>query len=108
MLVLQSGLKNWDRFDDPWIEHAKWFPLCEYLLKYIGVDFVKDIVKGFTGLKRPAVPNPLPENKLQGLQKLFKNKTPTKQQPPFPPLIYPRGGDDVKEKSTEKCCWGET
>ena len=93
-----GGLKNWDRFDDPWIEHAKWFPLCEYLLKNKGVDFVKDIVKGFTGLKRPAVPNPPPENKLQGLQKLVKNKTPAKQQPLFPPLIDPRGGEDVKEK----------
>ena len=41
-----GGLKNWDRFDDPWIEHAKWFPLCEYLLKNKGVDFVKDILKG--------------------------------------------------------------
>ena len=49
-------------------------------------------------MKRPVVPNPLPENKLQGLRKLVKNKTPTKQQPPFPPFIDPRGGEDVKEK----------
>ena len=41
-----DGLKNWDRFDDPWIDYAKWFSLCEYLLKKKGVNLVKDIVKG--------------------------------------------------------------
>ena len=93
-----GGLKNWDRFDDPWIKHAKWFPLCKYVLKNKGVDFVKDIVKGFINLKRPAVPNPPPENKLKGLQKLVKNKLPAKQQPSLLPFIDPRGGEDVKEK----------
>ena len=51
-----GGLKNWDRFDDPWIEHAKWFPLCEYLLKNKGVDFVKDILKGFISFKVQSYP----------------------------------------------------
>ena len=49
-------------------------------------------------MNRPPVPNPPPKNKLQGLQKLIKNKPPAKRQPPFPPLIDSRGGVDVKEK----------
>ena len=24
-----GGLKNWDPNDNPWYEHAKWFPPCE-------------------------------------------------------------------------------
>ena len=68
------------------------------MLKNKGVDVVKDIVKGFTGLKRPPEPNPPPENKLQSLQKLVKNKPPAKQKPPLPPFINPRRGADVKEK----------
>ena len=84
-----GGLKNWERYDDPWMEHAKWFPLCEYLLKNKRVDFVKAVVKDFPELKRPALPNPLPDKTLQGLQKLVKNKTPTKCELLFPPLIDP-------------------
>ena len=84
-----GSLKNWDRFDAPWIEHVRWFPLCEYLLKNNGVDFFIDIVKGFIGLKRPAVPNPPPENKLQGLLKLVKNKTSAKTATSVPTLCRP-------------------
>ena len=79
-----------------------------YLLKNKGVDFVKGVVKEFPGLKRPAISNPTPENKLQGLQKLVKNQPPTKRQPPFPPFIDPRGVTDVKEKVEGKCCWVKT
>ena len=93
-----GGLKNWERFDDPWIERAKWFPFCEYLLKNRGVDFVKDIVRGFVSLNRPPVPNPPPKSKLQGLEKLVNYPSLRKHQPPFPPLIDPRGDMDVKEK----------
>ena len=31
-----GGLQNWARFDNPWFEHAKWFPTCEYLLQKKG------------------------------------------------------------------------
>ena len=102
------GLKNWERFDDPWTEHAKWFSLCEYLLKNKGVDFVKGVVKDFPGLERPTISHPPPEEKLQGLQKLVKNQPPAKRQPPFPPFIDPKGVVDMKEKVERKCCWVRT
>ena len=79
-----GGLKNWERFDNARIKHAKWFPLCEYLLKNRGVDFVKDIVRGFVSLNRPPVPNPPPKSKLQGLEKLV-NLTPTTVPSPHRP-----------------------
>ena len=59
---------------------------------------MKDIVIGFVSLNRPLVPNPLPKSKLQSLEKLVNYPSLTKHQSPFPPLIDPRGGVDVKEK----------
>uniref|UniRef100_A0A8C4S8X1 RING-type E3 ubiquitin transferase n=1 Tax=Erpetoichthys calabaricus TaxID=27687 RepID=A0A8C4S8X1_ERPCA len=35
-----GGLRCWESGDDPWVEHAKWFPRCEYLLQERGQDFV--------------------------------------------------------------------
>ena len=34
-----GGLKNWLRTDDPWEEHAAWFPLCVY------VTYIMDTAK---------------------------------------------------------------
>ena len=31
-----GGLQHWEYDDDPWFEHAKWYPLCEYLLQKKG------------------------------------------------------------------------
>ncbi|XP_072339086.1 baculoviral IAP repeat-containing protein 7-like [Scyliorhinus torazame] len=33
-------LRNWELGDDPWMEHAKWFPRCEYVLQMKGRDYV--------------------------------------------------------------------
>ncbi|KAM9070808.1 baculoviral IAP repeat-containing protein 7 isoform 1-T1 [Sarcophilus harrisii] len=38
-----GGLRNWDRGDDPWREHAKWFPRCEFLLQSRGRAYVSSI-----------------------------------------------------------------
>ncbi|XP_057559931.1 baculoviral IAP repeat-containing protein 7 isoform X2 [Hippopotamus amphibius kiboko] len=35
-----GGLQCWEQGDDPWTEHAKWFPSCEFLLRTKGRDFV--------------------------------------------------------------------
>ena len=65
-----GGLQNWEYDDDPWYEHAKWFPSCEFLLEKKGHDFVSDIVALFPNLRRPRligrtrqslpIPPPLP------------------------------------------------
>ncbi|KAM8776350.1 LOW QUALITY PROTEIN: baculoviral IAP repeat-containing protein 7 [Rhynchonycteris naso] len=38
-----GGLQSWEQGDDPWTEHAKWFPRCEFLLRTKGRDFVSSI-----------------------------------------------------------------
>ncbi|KAG8229323.1 hypothetical protein J437_LFUL007131, partial [Ladona fulva] len=34
------GLWEWQDDDDPWIEHARWFPNCEYVRLIKGEDFI--------------------------------------------------------------------
>ncbi|KAK2582335.1 hypothetical protein KPH14_004672 [Odynerus spinipes] len=38
-----EGLKDWEPQDDPWEEHAKWFPRCYYLLMVKGQEYVNAI-----------------------------------------------------------------
>ncbi|KAK5650406.1 hypothetical protein RI129_001435 [Pyrocoelia pectoralis] len=35
-----GGLRHWDPQDDPWTEHARWFPKCGYVSLVKGQDFV--------------------------------------------------------------------
>uniref|UniRef100_A0A8C6VLX9 RING-type E3 ubiquitin transferase n=1 Tax=Naja naja TaxID=35670 RepID=A0A8C6VLX9_NAJNA len=35
-----GALRNWEQGDDPWREHARWFPRCAFLLQSRGRDFV--------------------------------------------------------------------
>ncbi|KAJ8922023.1 hypothetical protein NQ315_008662 [Exocentrus adspersus] len=35
-----GGLKHWDPHDDPWTEHARWFPNCSFVKLVKGQEFV--------------------------------------------------------------------
>ncbi|XP_061927096.1 death-associated inhibitor of apoptosis 1-like isoform X2 [Apis cerana] len=37
------GLKDWEREDNPWEQHAKWFSKCYYLLMIKGQDYVNKV-----------------------------------------------------------------
>ena len=50
-----GGLQHWEEFENPWYEHAKWYPLCEFLLRKQGVNYVKKVVKQNLKLNRPRV-----------------------------------------------------
>nr|DBA22060.1 TPA: hypothetical protein GDO54_013134 [Pyxicephalus adspersus] len=36
-------LRNWERGDDPWREHAKWFPRCEFLVQSMGPAYIRSV-----------------------------------------------------------------
>ncbi|XP_077464317.1 baculoviral IAP repeat-containing protein 7 [Stigmatopora argus] len=38
-----GGLRNWEPGDDPWQEHAKWFPRCEFVIQSRGQEYVNNI-----------------------------------------------------------------
>uniref|UniRef100_A0A0A9Y257 Apoptosis 2 inhibitor n=1 Tax=Lygus hesperus TaxID=30085 RepID=A0A0A9Y257_LYGHE len=39
-----GGLKEWKKFDIPWVEHARWFSDCTFLSMVKGPDFVKEAI----------------------------------------------------------------
>ncbi|XP_023598750.1 LOW QUALITY PROTEIN: baculoviral IAP repeat-containing protein 7 [Trichechus manatus latirostris] len=45
-----GGLQSWERGDDPWTEHAKWFPRCEFLLQSKGTGFVRSVQDSYSYL----------------------------------------------------------
>nr|XP_046266060.1 baculoviral IAP repeat-containing protein 2 [Scatophagus argus] len=45
-----GGLRCWESGDDPWVEHAKWFPRCEYLLQEKGAEFIHQVQARFPRL----------------------------------------------------------
>lgn len=40
-----GGLRNWEASDDPWLEHARWFASCTYVILNKGDGFVKEVNK---------------------------------------------------------------
>nr|XP_039263544.1 E3 ubiquitin-protein ligase XIAP-like [Styela clava]XP_039263551.1 E3 ubiquitin-protein ligase XIAP-like [Styela clava] len=53
-----GGLQNWDANDEPWTEHAKWFPGCEFVIRQKGTEFVRQIADQHPNLNRPHIRNP--------------------------------------------------
>ncbi|CAK8682685.1 unnamed protein product [Clavelina lepadiformis] len=49
-------------------EHAKWFPLCEFVLQQKGSDYVDRIAFRFSDLRRPILRNPENPNFLSNIQ----------------------------------------
>lgn len=41
------GLKDWEKDDEPWEEHAKWSSNCEYLIICKGEDYVINVCEKF-------------------------------------------------------------
>lgn len=42
-----GGLKDWEEEDDPWEQHALWFPTCKFLVDTKGQDFISDVKEKF-------------------------------------------------------------
>ena len=53
-----GGLFHWKPHDNPWYKHAKWFPMCEFVLKKQGVNYVEKVCQKHSDLHRPGIKNP--------------------------------------------------
>ncbi|KAL5018674.1 hypothetical protein ScPMuIL_004396 [Solemya velum] len=38
-----GGLRNWEPQDIPWVEHARWYPQCAFLIQCQGLEFVRKV-----------------------------------------------------------------
>ena len=38
-----GGLCNWEADDEPWTEHARWFPHCGFLKQVKGMTFIEKV-----------------------------------------------------------------
>uniref|UniRef100_A0A3B4UTR7 RING-type E3 ubiquitin transferase n=1 Tax=Seriola dumerili TaxID=41447 RepID=A0A3B4UTR7_SERDU len=61
-----GGLRNWEPGDDPWQEHAKWFPRCEFLIQSRGQEYISNIQDTHFHLGETV--DPSPEELLRQLQ----------------------------------------
>ncbi|XP_061394548.1 death-associated inhibitor of apoptosis 2 [Musca vetustissima] len=37
------GLRSWEKEDDPWFEHAKWYPMCQFVRLVKGAKYIEDV-----------------------------------------------------------------
>ncbi|XP_033730712.1 baculoviral IAP repeat-containing protein 2-like [Pecten maximus] len=47
------SLKDWEPADDPWVEHARLFPFCKFVLKMKGMNFIQASATGNPGNMLP-------------------------------------------------------
>ncbi|KAL5018670.1 hypothetical protein ScPMuIL_004392 [Solemya velum] len=38
-----GGMRNWEPQDVPWVEHARWFPRCPYVMQCQGSEFIQNV-----------------------------------------------------------------
>lgn len=52
-----GGLRQWEPGDDPWTEHARWFPFCKYIVKIKGLAFIENVSRHYNEMYNSSVPN---------------------------------------------------
>ncbi|OXA38549.1 baculoviral IAP repeat-containing protein 7 [Folsomia candida] len=53
----KGALRNWVPGDDPWVQHARWFPNCPFVMVNKGDAFVKDVAKNNPPFQIPRPPH---------------------------------------------------
>lgn len=70
-----GGLRNWEPGDDPWVEHARWFPNCLFVRQNKGERFVRLVQQRQQNNRQNEPPRQEPVLQL-----------PPANQPPTPPV----------------------
>ena len=87
------------------ISMKTWFPLCEYVLKKQGVDYVKDITLKYPKLNRPKLKNPCKDANI--IHEILNDSRSTKQKEAWEILMidldttYSKKGLLMRTKSDE-------
>lgn len=51
-----GGLKEWEPQDEPWREHARWFPNCPFLLLVKGQEYVNGVQRLYNSSENESKP----------------------------------------------------
>ena len=62
------GLRNWEDPDDPWVQHARWSPECDYLKMCKGEDYISAIREEYMMDGSPPPPPPPPSKAPLGIE----------------------------------------
>ena len=95
-----GGLQNWERDDNPWEEHAKWFPLCEYVLQRKGLSYVQKVLSKFPGLQRPNFYRATPSSAVDVLREQLRSPPSSPPGSPAPVIIDPQ--KELREQQVNK------
>ncbi|XP_013044363.2 baculoviral IAP repeat-containing protein 7 isoform X1 [Anser cygnoides] len=68
-----GSMRNWAFGDDPWREHAKWHPRCEFLLRSRGREFVNSVQESFASTRPPGYSRDQTEQDSSASQDLLRN-----------------------------------
>ncbi|RUS81806.1 hypothetical protein EGW08_010443 [Elysia chlorotica] len=60
-----GGLRNWEPNDDPWREHARWFPKCGFVKTLKGAAFITEVLNSCTEYQSASVDETEPKNVAQ-------------------------------------------
>lgn len=60
-----GGLRNWEPNDDPWREHARWFPKCGFVKAHKGQAFIDEVLSSCTEYQSASVDETEPKNVTQ-------------------------------------------
>jgi hypothetical protein len=45
-----GGLKNWDQNDDPFQDHVRWFPKCQFVRQLMGAEYIEKVREKFKSM----------------------------------------------------------
>jgi hypothetical protein len=45
LIDTSEALTVWEAGDDPWVEHARWFPQCAFVKQNKGEKFIQTVLK---------------------------------------------------------------
>jgi len=84
-----GGMHKWDPSDQPWTEHAKWFPECGYLILKKGAAFVESVQKEFNSSRDDSGFNSLTPSEDSDLD--LDARTTDSLEPPGENILEPTG-----------------
>ncbi|BFZ24930.1 hypothetical protein BsWGS_27969 [Bradybaena similaris] len=81
-----GGLCEWDANDDPWVEHARWFPNCPYVKQAKGQVFINAVLSSSKFTKMQSANVGITQDRLlakEYLKRIIDGKVPSRMDNPI-------------------------